>query len=212
MYETFCENCSHFLLKWFHSNSLGEVCFYGGELWKYAKSSNFENFENALYLTSGSMPLIDLWFSKLTACAYPWFPLEQTWLQSTFVRVLYLQHVPIFKVKVQLNIFPLISSVNPVVVHLEGGSHIDMVYRINVPAFWGTFSAKFGIVIGGFHQRRRSPKYINWVYFGQIIVKSTQVGRNIDCYVWRWVIVPRIWSDRSAWSLHTIIIAWFTAR
>ena len=28
-----------------------------GELRKYAKNSNFENFESALYLTSGSMPL-----------------------------------------------------------------------------------------------------------------------------------------------------------
>ena len=27
---------------------------------------------------------------------------------------------------------------------------------------------KFGIAIGGVHQRRRSPNYINWVYFGQI--------------------------------------------
>ena len=31
---------------------------------------------------------------------------------------------------------------------------------------------------GGFHQKRRSPNYINWVYFGQIIVKSTQFDPN----------------------------------
>ena len=31
---------------------------------------------------------------------------------------------------------------------------------------------------GGFHQRRRSPNYINCVYFGKIIVKSTQFGQN----------------------------------
>ena len=27
VYETFCENCSHFILKWFQPNSFGEVCF-----------------------------------------------------------------------------------------------------------------------------------------------------------------------------------------
>ena len=31
---------------------------------------------------------------------------------------------------------------------------------------------------GGVHQKRRSPNSINWVYFGQIIVKSTQFGQN----------------------------------
>ena len=36
---------------------------------------------------------------------------------------------------------------------------------------------KFGIAIGGFHQRRMSPNYINWVQLGQIIVKSTQIGQ-----------------------------------
>ena len=53
------------------------------------------------------------------------------------------------------------------VYHNPGGSHIDMVY-VYVPAFWGGFFAKFGIAIGWFHQRRRSPNYINWVYLGQI--------------------------------------------
>ena len=50
----------------------------------------------------------------------------------------------------------------------------------------GHFFAKFGIAIGGFHQRRRSPNYINWVYFGQIIVKSTQFDPN-------WVLFSRKW-------------------
>ena len=50
----------------------------------------------------------------------------------------------------------------------------------------GHFFAKFGIAIGGFHQRRRSPNYINWVYFGQIIVKSTQFDPN-------WVLFFRKW-------------------
>ena len=27
MYETFCENCSYFILKWFQPNSFEEVCF-----------------------------------------------------------------------------------------------------------------------------------------------------------------------------------------
>ena len=39
---------------------------------------------------------------------------------------------------------------------------------------------------GGFHQRRRSPNYINWVYFGQIVVKSTQFDPN-------WVLFFRKW-------------------
>ena len=38
----------------------------------------------------------------------------------------------------------------------------------------------------GFHQRRRSPNYISWVYFGQIIVKSTLFGQN-------WVLFFRKW-------------------
>ena len=50
----------------------------------------------------------------------------------------------------------------------------------------GHLFAKFGIAIGGFHQRRRSPNYINWVYFGQIIVKSTQFDPN-------WVLFFRKW-------------------
>ena len=50
----------------------------------------------------------------------------------------------------------------------------------------GRFFAKFGIAIGGFHHRRRSPNYRNWVYFGQIIVKSTQFDPN-------WVLFFRKW-------------------
>ena len=41
-----------------------------------------------------------------------------------------------------------------------------------------TSSLRHCIAIGGFHQRRRSPNYINWVYVGQVIVKSTQFGQN----------------------------------
>ena len=31
----------------------------------------------------------------------------------------------------------------------RGGSHIDMVYVYYVPTFWGTFSFKNGILMGG---------------------------------------------------------------
>ena len=37
-----------------------------------------------------------------------------------------------------------------------------------------------------FHQRWRSPNYTNWMYFGQIIVKSTQFDQN-------WVLFFRKW-------------------
>ena len=44
----------------------------------------------------------------------------------------------------------------------------------------GRFFAKFGIAIKGFHQKTREGAQIdiNRVYFGQIIVKSTQFGQN----------------------------------
>ena len=38
----------------------------------------------------------------------------------------------------------------------------------------------------GFHQRQKSPNYINWSYFEQIVVKSTQFGQN-------WVLFYRKW-------------------
>ena len=69
--------------------------------------------------------------------------------------------------------------------HTGGGSHIDMVY-VYVPAFWGTFSQNLVKRSGGFHQRRRSPNYINWVYFGQIIVKSTQFDPNWVLFFQKW--------------------------
>ena len=37
-----------------------------------------------------------------------------------------------------------------------------------------------------FHQRWRSPKYINWVYFEQIMVKSTQFEQNWVLFFWEW--------------------------
>ena len=41
--ETFCEYCSHFILKWFQTYSFGGIALPTGELWKDAKNSNFEN-------------------------------------------------------------------------------------------------------------------------------------------------------------------------
>ena len=41
------ENCSHFILKWFQSNSFGEVCFLEESYKNMQKNSNFENFETA---------------------------------------------------------------------------------------------------------------------------------------------------------------------
>ena len=68
-----------------------------------------------------------------------------------------------------------------------GGSHIDTVYVLGLCAcLLGRFFAKFGIAIRGFHQRRRSPNYINWMYFGQIIVKITQFGQNWVLFFWKW--------------------------
>ena len=57
---------------------------------------------------------------------------------------------------------------------------------------WGAFFTNFGIAIGGFHDRWRYPIYMNWVYFEQITVKSTQFEQNcmflyeIDIYIDGW--------------------------
>ena len=53
--ETFCENCSQF-----HTEMISGLFLWGSVLLRQelnAKNSNFENFESALYSTSGSMPL-----------------------------------------------------------------------------------------------------------------------------------------------------------
>ena len=57
----FCENCSHFTLKWFQPNSYGEMCFLGeSQEGSYiqidVRYSNFEHF-NGTYMKMGSMPL-----------------------------------------------------------------------------------------------------------------------------------------------------------
>ena len=46
VYETFYENCSHFILKWFQANSFEEVCFLEEGYEIKQKNSNFDNFES----------------------------------------------------------------------------------------------------------------------------------------------------------------------
>ena len=54
----------------------------------------------------------------------------------------------------------------------QGGfSHWHGIWCILCACLLGHFFTKFGIAIGGFSSE-------NWVYFGQIIVKSTQFGQN----------------------------------
>ena len=43
VYETFCENCSYFILKWFQPNSFGEVCFLE-ESYKNMQKFQFKTF------------------------------------------------------------------------------------------------------------------------------------------------------------------------
>ena len=63
----------------------------------------------------------------------------------------------------------------------RGGSHIDMV-QVYVPAFWGAISLNLVERSVDFHQRWRSPNYINWVYIEQIMAKSTQFEQS-------WVLI-----------------------
>ena len=81
---------------------------------------------------------------------------------------------------------------------------------------FGRFFAKFGIAIGGLHQRPRSPNYINWVYFGKIITKSTQFDQNWVLFFWKWHIdgweirqkigIEKVWFSRS--SRHIPVQFW----
>ena len=48
VYETFCENCSHFIRKWFQPNSFGEVGFL---------EKSYKNMQKIQISTSGNMPL-----------------------------------------------------------------------------------------------------------------------------------------------------------
>ena len=49
-------------------------------------------------------------------------------------------------------------------------------YTYYMPAFWGAFSQiLYSNQGGGFHHRWRHPIYINWLYFEQMMAKSTQL-------------------------------------
>ena len=89
--ETFCENCSYFILKWFQPKSFCGNVLLRGELQKYAKNSNFDNFESTLYTKSGSMPL------NLQPKTFPyvclWFPdsnlkIFGNWFTKSFIKIL----------------------------------------------------------------------------------------------------------------------------
>ena len=51
MYETFCENCSHFILKWFQPDSFGEVCFL---------EESYENMQKFKFWKFWDRPLFDI--------------------------------------------------------------------------------------------------------------------------------------------------------
>ena len=63
--KTFCETCSHFILKGFQCNFFGEMCFLEESYEKMQKNSNFDNFESVLYSKSGSMPLNPMYYFSL---------------------------------------------------------------------------------------------------------------------------------------------------
>ena len=50
---------------------------------------------------------------------------------------------------------------------------------------FGVLFTKFGIAISGFSSETEEPKFKNWVYLEQIIVKSTQFGQNWVLFYWK---------------------------
>ena len=66
MYETFCKNCSHFILEWFQFNSFGELCFleesYGNmqkiQILKFWKRPLFDISEYAFKYLNTQLPRI----------------------------------------------------------------------------------------------------------------------------------------------------------
>ena len=93
------------------------------------------------------------------------------------------------------------------------GSHIDMVY-VYVPAFRGAFSRNL-VYLSGVSSGMEEPKFKNWVYFEQIIVKSTQFGQNwvLFCRKWYtdgWVIGQKIGIEKVRfWKFGRHIHVWF---
>ena len=64
---------------------------------------------------------------------------------------------------------------------VPGGSHIDIC--IMCLPFVALFCEIWYGDRGGFHQRQRNPNHINWVYFGQIIVKSPFLSKMVYWWV-----------------------------
>ena len=55
------------------------------------------------------------------------------------------------------------------------GSHIDLHTYYVLPS--GVLFREVIVAIGGFSSETKEPKSKNLMYFGQIIVKSTQLGK-----------------------------------
>ena len=56
VFETFCENCSHFKLNWFQPNSFEEVCFLE-EIYENMQTFKFWKFWECPLFDIGGMPL-----------------------------------------------------------------------------------------------------------------------------------------------------------
>ena len=67
---------------------------------------------------------------------------------------------------------------------MPGGSHIDMVY-VYVPAFLGALFREIWNTDRGFSSEKK-PKFENWVYLEQILVKKHPICPN-------WVLFYRKW-------------------
>ena len=82
----------------------------------------------------------------------------------------------------ELRLFLSASLLQPYhcVRHTRGGFHIDVVVYVS------SFSGAISRYLVCFHQRWSSPNDMNWVYFEQIMVKSTQFEQN-------WVLFFRNW-------------------
>ena len=61
-----------------------------------------------------------------------------------------------------------------------------MVYVYMCPPFGALFRVIWYSDRGGGFIRERSPNYINWVYFGQITVKSNLFGQNWVIFFQKW--------------------------
>ena len=68
------------------------------------------------------------------------------------------------------------------------GGYLPMIWYtyMTCACLLGYFFMNFGIAMGGFLSQTKCPIYINWVYFKQIIIKSTQLK-------WDWVFSVQIY-------------------